>query len=69
MSKDNYKRKFKKSDFLTTRIKESKCKLIIDLEEKAEKERKKLKKELSVLTDSQVEDIFLKYIPIKYTII
>ncbi|WP_272152148.1 hypothetical protein [Tenacibaculum aiptasiae] len=69
MSKVNYKDKFKYSEFISERIKDSKEDLISGLEEKAERDKNKLIKKLDLLSNDQKEDLFLKYIPLQRSMI
>ncbi len=63
MSDGNYKDKLNRSEYLSDRLKQKK-ELIEDLEKKAKKQKKKLSKELNRLSNSEVEAMFLTYIPL-----
>ncbi|TDQ27687.1 hypothetical protein [Tenacibaculum caenipelagi] len=65
---NNYKDKFNNSDLISDRIKDSKRNLIEQLEEKAEKEKEKLTKELCSMTQEQVEGMYLRHIPVNYAL-
>lgn len=68
MSKKNYKDKFKETEFLTDRIKDSKTHLIEELEDKAKVEKGKLINELKTITIEESEGMFLKHIPLNYVL-